>query len=54
MPAARVPLPLLTHDDDVPHFHELSEEERAAVAETSKTENVIDHGRIDIGSSTST
>lgn len=55
MPAARVPLPLLAHDDDVPHFHELGEEERAAVAETLwKTENVeLTTVGIDIGSSTS-
>lgn len=54
-PAARVPFPLRAHDDDSPHFHEISEEGRAAVAEALwKTENVeLNTVGIDIGSSTS-
>jgi ethanolamine utilization protein EutA len=51
----RAPFPLRTHDDDVAHFHDIDEEERAAVAETLwKTENVeLTTVGIDIGSSTS-
>ncbi|MGB5080508.1 MAG: ethanolamine ammonia-lyase reactivating factor EutA, partial [Burkholderiales bacterium] len=54
-PAARTPFPLRAHDDDLPHFHEISEEGRAAVAETLwKAENVeLTTVGIDIGSSTS-
>jgi len=54
-PAARALLPLRAHDDDTPHFHEISEEGRAAVAEVLwKTENVeLTTVGIDIGSSTS-
>jgi ethanolamine utilization protein EutA len=46
---------LRAHDDDTPHFHEISEEGRAAVAETLwKAENVeLTTVGIDIGSSTS-
>ncbi len=57
-PRARVPFPgtpWRAHDDDTPHFHEISEEGRAALAETIwKAENVeLTTVGIDIGSSTS-
>jgi ethanolamine utilization protein EutA len=54
-PDAGAALPLRAHDIDEPHFHEISEEGRAAVAETLwKMENVeLTTVGIDIGSSTS-
>jgi len=53
--ASRPAIPLRAHDDDQPHFHEISEEARAEVAEAIwKTENVeLTTVGIDIGSSTS-
>ena len=48
-------LPLRLHDDDSPHFHELSEEDRNAIAEVIwNAENIeLTTVGIDIGSSTS-
>lgn len=54
-PIGRRSIPRQLHDDDEPHFHEWTPEQRKAVAETLwKTENVeLTTVGIDIGSSTS-
>jgi ethanolamine utilization protein EutA len=54
-PSAGAALPLRAHDDDEPHFHEIDEEAKAALAAAIwKAENVeLTTVGIDIGSSTS-
>jgi len=54
-PGARAALPLRAHDGDEPHFHEIDEEAKAALAAAIwKAENVeLTTVGIDIGSSTS-